>query len=117
MKKSGLTFVTTLARAANVTDSNHVPFCLQAAFDQLRRRSTGAWCSFGAHLAGRREPIWWDIYKRSVQRGGRGAAEQFKSANEIITQNLDRSRDTCAASGAKSVGISASDQHGPGTYA
>jgi len=59
------------------------------------------------------EPIRWDIYKRSVKLGERGAAEELKSANEIGAQNLDRSRDTGSAAGAKSVGIRASYQHSP----
>ena len=59
------------------------------------------------------EPIRGDIYKRSVQVGEGGAAEELKGANEIGTQNLDCSRDTGATGRAKSIGIRASYQHSP----
>ena len=59
------------------------------------------------------EPIRGDIYKRSVQLGEGGAAEELKSANEIDAQNLDCSRDTDATGRAKPVGIRASYQHSP----
>ena len=59
------------------------------------------------------EPIRGDIYKRSVQLGEGGAAEELKSANEIDAQDLDRSRDTLPAISAQSVGIRTPYQHSP----